>query len=141
MKTRNGFVSNSSTTSFSAVGVVFKGLSDLERKQMIARLIQEDGLEIPDPASEDENDQDWWGWEYRDVLEMDGYYAAENTDDGLEEGEFFLGVLLARWNDDGNETTRTNLRDVIKVLDRMRNKLNLPEVTHPTIVLTGTKCS
>jgi len=99
MKSRNGFVSNSSSSSFILVGIK-KKLDDLNSEKM-AEIMDHAGVEYDKECPED----DFWDYCYNDDLDGVGY---------IEEG--YIGTTVARWDDcDGIKELDIKPADFFKV--------------------------
>lgn len=123
MKTRNGFVSNSSTSSFVLVGFLMDEGPDY--KATIR------GLFSDVPEDEDE----FWDWLHEEAP----CYVRTGSDDGIPDGKIFLGRKVAETSDYEMPEKNLDLLGVVKELEELRVKMGLPEDL-PARLLTGTRC-
>ena len=138
MKTRQGFVSNSSTSSFVAIGIFL----DAKTNTMLSVLTTLYPDEVPPPANpedpEDTDDQDEWIWEtaMREILVKEG--GKDNT---LPKDTIFVGHTIDTGDDEGTQMegrwTLTELEDKVNAI---RDRLGLPRDSYPTELVTGTDC-
>ena len=103
MKIRNGFVSNSSTSSFVLIGT---------------KVTKE---EIKKKFGNKEN-KEYSSWE---ILEETGFeFLSEDEIDNLKDGEFVIGETIASGDDTDFSASVTELSDIDKMVDRLCEKLN-----------------
>jgi len=101
MKIRNGFVSNSSSSSFVVLG--FK-VSQSERG--LINLIKDDI---------DTDNKDFF-WDIRDSLEHEGFYIITET---VEGNNAILGILIAGQTDSYLDETETVLEDFADSVEKL----------------------
>jgi len=130
MKIRNGFVSNSSTSSFIIIGF------DISKNESAKRKL----LEIADGNEEVLRDD--YNVSYRISKKCgikDAIYRKGNSDNGLNDDEEVLGILLADVSsDDGGLDERFSMAELQTKLDILKVEF---EITEELKIIAGTRCS
>jgi len=131
VKTRQGFVSNSSTASFVIAGVLLNSKTN-SRLDVLKRLFPED---IPEDEAELED------WEHDSAHSADVWVDTADGDNSLPNGKTFAGVLINRVRSDGDsQNSVCKLSEVETRVEAIRVKLGLSKDKYPTMLISGTEC-
>lgn len=128
MKTRQGFVSNSSTSSFVIIGYEV----DENRFSMSDYATKLYGLD-PSKLSEDELKD-----EYCDAKHNNDIIVVDCDDDGAPDGKHIIGFHMCHSNESGLDSDSCDLVEAIEKLKPVRDKFDLNGET--VKVFTGTRC-
>lgn len=121
MKYRNGFVSNSSSSSFVAFGKVFKS------KEEAVNMFSEDVIkEAIIETSEDDAFYALQDHFYRDRYDL---WMAHGSDNGFKDDEYFVGLMVADYIEECESEERMTMGEIIKKLQSLplRKHLELDE--------------
>lgn len=130
MKIRNGFVSNSSTSSFMIIGF------DICKNEVAKRKL----LEIA--GGNEEVLRDDYNVSYRISKKCgikDAIYRKGDSNNGLRDCEEILGILLADVSSDGGDfNCRFSMTELQTKLDILKVEF---EITEELKMIAGTRCS
>lgn len=134
MKTRNGFISNSSTSSFVIVGFMVN--KDELTMNVMQNIIIELNAKIEDP---DDIDEDF----FADVLYDQDIRFIDNSEmGGFDDGRIIIGSTITELDDSGGNPTEfhsiSSLENNIKLIKNLaKHFANEPKVQ----LITGTRMS
>jgi hypothetical protein len=96
MKTRNGFISNSSTSSFVIVGFL------TNKKELTTSVMQNILIELDTPVTNPDFDEDF----FCDALyDVDIKFIDNSESGGFDDGRLIIGCTVTEMSDDGCEPT------------------------------------
>ena len=136
MKIRNGFVSNSSSSSFVVKGYLLPKYN-FDYNKMIEIM---DKFEFDYGEDLDEDTiKDIFYWEFTDMLSSKNIYIGTNTEDGCPDDDtLMIGELLAEVDDEGGyfDTMVLDLENSPSLED-LKEKL---DINAPIKIIVGTRC-
>jgi hypothetical protein len=125
MKIRNGFVSNSSSSSFILIGIpVDKDKIDLN--ELILKY-------MPDA---DLSDEDFY-WKYLYKLKKHDIYVG-NEDDDLDENKIYFGERIDIDDCEGLDHNEYDIKSLMDKAEKLKKQHNLD--TNDIKIITGTRC-
>ena len=136
MKTREGFVSNSSTSSFVVMGFVLDE-SVMSKDDILLFLGVDVEAERARCHEEDDDWEDRFDEVFWEAMDGSGFEIRMGGDDGGPKGKVLVGVPVASFDDAGACDSQSNLADVLVKVDALRKKLALGDDV-PVQVCSGT---
>lgn len=130
MKFRQGFVSNSSTSSFVVAGVLLDAKTN-SCMDVLKKI-------FPDTIPEGEDAQE--DWMYAMGHSKETWVRTSNGDNSLPKGKTFAGVLFAQFSNYGDSNKQLCLlSDLETKVEAIRSKLELSKEEYPTVLISGTR--
>lgn len=127
MKTRQGFVSNSSSSSFVVVGFLVRD-DQFSPQEYLEKLYQVAIPEDPDDMDDTFNDMRY-GSDFRIM----------DSEDGVPRGKSLVAYSVASWDDSGLEELKgLDLQDITTKVDLARDRLGLDAKSAPVKIWGGT---
>lgn len=136
MKIRNGFVSNSSSSSFVVKGYLLPK-DNFDYNKMI-EIMNKFEFDYGEDLDED-TIKDIFYWEFTDMLSSKNIYIGTNTEDGCPDNNtLMVGELLAEVDDEGGyfDTMVLDLENS-PALEDLKEKL---DINAPIKIIVGTRC-
>ena len=136
MKIRNGFVSNSSSSSFVVKGYLLPK-DNFDYNKMI-EIMNKFEFDYGEDLDED-TIKDIFYWEFTDMLSYKNIYIGTNTEDGCpDDNTLIVGELLAEVDDeDGYFDTMVLDLENSPSLEDLKEKL---DINAPIKIIVGTRC-
>lgn len=129
MKTRTGFVSNSSSSSFVAFGKITKSVDE------IIALFSQETIEEAKKCGEDD-----LFYALQDLFyNSNNLWMARGTDNGLKKDEYFIGIMLADHIEEGDTEARYSFEEVVKQIHGLPLKKQL-ELDECQFIATTRSC-
>jgi hypothetical protein len=122
MKIRNGFVSNSSSSSFICVGINLNKFSDDQKKEFL----KEHDVDISNINDEDDDLNDLFSELCWDIRRETGFCILSGIDDGIEEDGMVFGKMIAEGDDIDNLPSESfSLNDLNNIGNEVKKEFNI----------------